>query len=75
MTTMFDAIDAYCRRSGPACGTEPVNAATNLAFLIAAIVPAPVGTHFLSHILNAAMQGWMIEVCRRHMLAKGLPPG
>ncbi|MFN3280866.1 MAG: ceramidase domain-containing protein [Tabrizicola sp.] len=35
----------------------------------------PLGTHFLWHILNGLMLGWMIEVYRRHMLAKGLPPG
>ena len=29
----------------------------------------PGGTHFLWHILNAVMLGWMIEVYRRHMLA------
>ncbi len=29
----------------------------------------PVGTHFLWHILNATMLGWMIEVYRCHMLA------
>jgi hypothetical protein len=29
----------------------------------------PVGTHFMWHILNAVMLGWMIEVYRRHMLA------
>ncbi len=29
----------------------------------------PVGTHFMWHVLNAAMLGWMIEVYRRHMLA------
>jgi len=34
----------------------------------------PLGTHFLWHILNAVMLGWMIETYRRHMLA-GLPPG
>ena len=28
-----------------------------------------VGTHFIWHILNAIMLGWMIEVLRRHMLA------
>jgi len=28
----------------------------------------PLGTHFLWHILNAAMLGWMIEVYRRHMV-------
>jgi hypothetical protein len=27
------------------------------------------GTHFLWHILNGLMLGWMIEVYRRHMLA------
>lgn len=29
----------------------------------------PMGTHFLWHILNGVMLGWMIEVWRRHMLA------
>ncbi len=29
----------------------------------------PMGTHFLWHILNGLMLGWMIEVYRRHMLA------
>jgi hypothetical protein len=29
----------------------------------------PFGTHFLWHLLNATMLGWMIEVYRRHMLA------
>lgn len=30
----------------------------------------PAGTHFLWHILNAAMLGWMIETHRAHMLAE-----
>ncbi len=30
----------------------------------------PVGTHFLWHVLNAVMLGWMIEVWGRHMLAR-----
>ncbi|MEM6589383.1 MAG: ceramidase domain-containing protein [Pseudomonadota bacterium] len=30
----------------------------------------PIGTHFVWHILNAIMLGWMIEVYRRHMLAR-----
>lgn len=29
----------------------------------------PLGTHFLWHVLNAVMLGWMIEVYRRHRLA------
>lgn len=29
----------------------------------------PFGTHFMWHVLNAVMLGWMIEVYRRHMLA------
>ena len=29
----------------------------------------PIGTHFLWHIFNGLMLGWMIEVYRRHMLA------
>jgi len=28
----------------------------------------PLGTHFLWHLLNGLMLGWMIEVYRRHML-------
>jgi hypothetical protein len=27
----------------------------------------PLGTHFMWHILNGIMLGWMIEVYRRHM--------
>lgn len=34
----------------------------------------PTGTHFLWHILNAIMLGWMIEVYRRHMLASARAP-
>ena len=30
----------------------------------------PVGTHFLWHVLNGIMLGWMIEVYRRHRLAE-----
>ena len=29
----------------------------------------PMGTHFMWHILNAVMLGWMIEVLRRHLIA------
>ena len=29
----------------------------------------PMGTHFMWHILNGIMLGWMIEVLRRHILA------
>ena len=29
----------------------------------------PLGTHFLWHLLNALMLGWMIEVYRRHLCA------
>ena len=29
----------------------------------------PLGTHFMWHILNGVMLGWMIEVYRRHRLA------
>ncbi len=32
----------------------------------------PLGTHFLWHILNGVMLGWMIEVYRRHRLAERL---
>jgi hypothetical protein len=31
----------------------------------------PVGTHFVWHLLNALMLGWMIEVWRRHALEGG----
>lgn len=32
----------------------------------------PLGTHFVWHILNGIMLGWMIEVYRRHRLAERL---
>lgn len=32
----FDAIDLYCERTGPQLWAEPVNALTNLAFVLAA---------------------------------------
>lgn len=31
----------------------------------------PMGTHWLWHLLNATMLGWMIEVLRRHRLEAG----
>ena len=36
----FASIDGYCERLGPAYWAEPVNAVTNLAFLVAAAVMA-----------------------------------
>lgn len=33
----------------------------------------PTGTHFLWHILNGVMLGWMVEVYRRHILAARAP--
>ena len=33
----------------------------------AACAALPFGTHFLWHLLNAAMLGWMIETLRRHV--------
>ncbi|MGL4238179.1 ceramidase domain-containing protein [Tabrizicola sp.] len=38
MTTMWNAIDGYCERTSAAYWAEPVNAMTNLAFLVAAVV-------------------------------------
>lgn len=35
----------------------------------------PLGTHFIWHLLNAVMLGWMIEVHRRHRLAGGRARG
>lgn len=36
MTQLYDSIDVYCERTGPDLWSEPVNAVTNLAFLLAA---------------------------------------
>ena len=33
----------------------------------------PLGTHWLWHLLNGAMLGWMIEVHRRHLSGRGGP--
>lgn len=38
--TIFDPIDAYCERLGPGLWAEPLNALTNLAFLVAALIAA-----------------------------------
>ncbi|MEM6276664.1 MAG: ceramidase domain-containing protein [Pseudomonadota bacterium] len=35
----------------------------------------PLGSHFLWHILNGVMLGWMIEVYRRHMVGNRLDAG
>jgi hypothetical protein len=37
---LFASIDGYCERLGPAYWAEPVNAVTNLAFILAAAVMA-----------------------------------
>ncbi len=37
---MFDALDGYCERVGPEYWAEPLNALTNLAFLLAALIAA-----------------------------------
>ncbi len=37
----LESVDAYCERTGPEYWSEPVNALTNLAFLIAAAVMWP----------------------------------
>ena len=34
---LMQAIDGYCERTGPEYWSEPVNAVTNAAFLIAAL--------------------------------------
>jgi hypothetical protein len=35
----------------------------------------PLGTHFMWHLLNAVMLGWMIEVYRRLRLGKAAQAG
>ena len=35
---LFQTIDAYCERTDPGYWAEPVNALTNLAFLLAALI-------------------------------------
>jgi uncharacterized protein (TIGR03382 family) len=39
-TTIFDPVDVYCERLGPGLWAEPVNAATNLAFIFVAALLA-----------------------------------
>ena len=34
----------------------------------------PIGTHFMWHVLNGIMLGWMIEVYRRHRVGGGHDP-
>lgn len=37
-------------------------------------ISLPFGTHFIWHILNAVMLGWMIEVWRLHAIGKATEP-
>ena len=39
-TGMFQSVDGYCERLGPGLWAEPLNALSNLAFLIAAVIMA-----------------------------------
>lgn len=69
---------ALLRKRAPATAREM---ALGAAILVVSLVfrtfdmplcdVVPVGTHFVWHLLNATMLGWMIEVYRRHMLAGG----
>jgi len=58
--TIFDPIDAYCERLEPGLWAEPLNAVTNLAFIVAAMIcwaklgrPAPPLGPALAAILAA----------------------
>lgn len=64
------------RRRAPATARGLAAGATILVLSLAArsadmalCAAVPVGTHFLWHVLNAIMLGWMIEVWRRHLAA------
>jgi hypothetical protein len=56
------AVDAYCERTDPGYWSEPVNAVTNLAFLLSAAVMAqrlrPHGRHAVPGAHRAA--GWLL---------------
>jgi hypothetical protein len=66
----------FVGRRAPALGRGFVIGAGLLALSLTArsldeiLCPAlPLGTHFLWHLINAAMLAWMIELYRRHLLA------
>lgn len=64
-----------CRRApatarGLAIGGGLLAVSLSFRSLDMAVCPVlPMGTHFVWHLLNGAMLGWMIEVYRRHMVA------
>lgn len=73
---LIAAYAAILRRRAPATARGLAIGAGLLALSLTARTldaplcgAVPLGTHFLWHILNAVMLGWMIEVYRRHMLA------
>ncbi|WP_420010709.1 hypothetical protein [Tateyamaria sp.] len=63
--------------------TDLCNKATGAGILFASLIARgldetlcaqwAIGTHFLWHILNAIMLGWMIEVYRRYVVASQRP--
>jgi hypothetical protein len=66
---------AYLRRSNPAVARGFVAGGLLLCLSITLrsldemlCASLPLGTHFLWHVLNGLMLGWMIEVYRRHRI-------
>ncbi len=62
-------IDIYCERTGPAFWSEPVNALTNLSFLVAFLLLAPVLRRHWSALGNAnrivsvLLMGLLLAIC------------
>lgn len=77
VVVLIAGVAAYIRRTAPATAR---GLALGAGLLLVSITlrsldgplcdVLPVGTHFGWHLLNAAMLGWMIEVYRRHRLAR-----
>jgi hypothetical protein len=71
LTALALARRAPATARGLAIGAGILVVSLTFRSLDAALCEAvPLGTHFLWHILNGIMLGWMIEVYRRHRLAE-----
>ena len=60
---MFGTIDLYCERLGPGLWAEPVNALTNLAFLVAAFAAWRLADQYRSlSVVTGLLIGLMVSI-------------
>jgi hypothetical protein len=62
----MDAIDLYCERCGPGLLAEPINAVTNVSFIVAAW-----SAHRIARRLNGLTPGLWVLICLAVAIAAG----